>query len=454
MALLAVTSCKTPKSSSDSSGVLEVTDLGGGGVVDLTQFRNPGGLGSAEVQAIHLYTQDDTVPAIGGKYYAVINKALRDGDSGTLQSLADIVKNVASATNKLRNGPCTTRRYVDLPYSVVQKMQHVGQRYVEKSFYSSTRNTAPPQGFGAKTDVIVATSSNCPMVEQYSVIPSEKEVLFPPGTEFSVTRESLVEIKGGTYFNTFFVEEIPPGQGVHAQPINVGLGNFANHNDNTPAVNEGPTIPYSKFVDRTYSGTGTDGKQRSVHFLANKAAKYVGASGVSQPATWAGDGYRITLNTGGGASVYKISDEEKICYLPAGQAKPTESCLIYDKDDDGNGDPNANAGGNATPPPAIDPVTPPPVANGGVTFKDLIGSTYTQSDSGRAIKFEANRGGSFDRGNNQLVTIKWSFYDQPARVKIESGGKMFWYRVDSADKVCPAGDTVYNANAGGTCFEK
>ena len=174
-----------------------------GEYVDLTAYKANGeSLSTREVDALKKYSSEDAT-SNGEKYYVRLNKALRKFIKADVDQYEGIIKNVSSGINKLRNGSCNFYRYIDADQNLANQMMRTGQTYIERGFFSTTKNNRAPKGFENKLHVIVGTSAQCADISNYSRIPSEREVLFPPGSEFKVTKDF-----DGSYF---YLEEIAPG---------------------------------------------------------------------------------------------------------------------------------------------------------------------------------------------------------------------------------------------------
>ena len=437
--LLAALGCKT-RSEKSGSQILEETVLGTY-PVDLTTYKTAGVFNTTELAAIRLYTQEGAVPALGGNFYTVVNKALRDNDQSVLRSQAANIMSIASGSNKLRTGPCTTRRFVDLPYSVSSKLATAGVRYVEKAFFSSTLLASPPGAFGARPDVIITESPSCPVIESYSLLPAEREVLFPPGTEFEVTQNSRSIRIGQRNYTAYYLKESKSGQKVQA--LNVGIGNQKADDDNANQQYDA-----SKFQYRTYTGRDKAGKKRSVTFSTVSRAAYTGAAGTPTAATWSITGNKIELVTGNTNSHlwYQIATEDKICFIGETQTgAATASCLVYDEDGDGE---TGNAGGDVLQGQQKQPTLAAAV---GVTFKDFFGLTF--GDGALQLNFQKDKVLKYRNvGVNAWSAGTWQFHDTPARIQITyPGGVVWWMHVLDTNGICLAGSPDYTGISTG-CY--
>lgn len=149
---------------------------------NLTTFKNPGkAVTPAEAEAAFTYTSEEA--------YA-INDALRKGKASAIKRYATTILNLASLVNKSRGGKCTFYRFIDGNPKLLEQMKNAGQIFVEKGFFSTTLDRYPDDEghFSNKKYIITGTSSRCADVSDYSRYQGENEVLFPPGTEFVVTK--------------------------------------------------------------------------------------------------------------------------------------------------------------------------------------------------------------------------------------------------------------------------
>ncbi len=151
--------------------------------LDLTTFKNPGkDITSAEAKAIWDYTSGD---------YLDINPALREEKASAIKRHATKILNLASAVNKLRGKKCTFYRYIQNAPGLLEQMSKRGQVFVEKGFFSTTLDEymdADEGEFSNREIKIIGTSAGCSSIRDYARYQGENEVLFPPGTEFVVTK--------------------------------------------------------------------------------------------------------------------------------------------------------------------------------------------------------------------------------------------------------------------------
>ncbi|MCX6119884.1 MAG: ADP-ribosyltransferase domain-containing protein, partial [Proteobacteria bacterium] len=188
--LLLVYSCKQRKAGSSSN--LEETTTINGKEEDLTKYKNTF-LGEqpteGEIAAFKLYSSEKKTTN-DQPWYTRINTALRNRDRYEIQELTYKILDISSFINKLRVGSCEFRRYLNAPANVVNLLSRKGNTYVDQGFFSTTENRTPPAGFGDRQHTIIGTSKRCARVWTYSVFQNEREILFPPGSEFEVVADS------------------------------------------------------------------------------------------------------------------------------------------------------------------------------------------------------------------------------------------------------------------------
>ncbi len=201
--VLFAVSCKARNPSHDGqSEVLAQTTIDKE-FLDLTAFSANGpAIAAQELDAFRKYSSDD-LTGNGVKYYVRINGALRNSVQADIDYYSGIIKNIASMINKLRGSSCVFYRYLNMPVTVSRQLSRSGQRFIEKGFFSTTTRAVAPKGFELMPHVIIGRSNHCASVAAYSAAPAEQEVLFPPGSEFTVT--------GDTDGKHFYVEEVEPG---------------------------------------------------------------------------------------------------------------------------------------------------------------------------------------------------------------------------------------------------
>ena len=212
-----LTSCKARKNKGSN---LEETTKINGEDIDLTRFTSgPNQLSTEEIEAYGKFSslkKSDN----GVLWYKRINAALREENSAEIKKFAAEIRNIASFVNKNRDGICTFRRFLDVSDKMEAVVSKKGNAFVEVGFFSATENQMAPSGFENKKHVIVGVTSNCARVSKWLDAPELREVLFPPGSEFVVTKDRVG--------NTFFIQEVDPAIPTNSRiaPIETfGLGN-------------------------------------------------------------------------------------------------------------------------------------------------------------------------------------------------------------------------------------
>lgn len=176
---LGLTSCGPTTSSSQPTSVR--TEIAGRSW-DLTTYKNSGkDVTDAEANAAFAYTGEDSY---------VINDALRKNKTAVINRYASTIKNLASLVNKIRGKKCTFYRFIDGDPKLIKQMSQAGQIFVEKGFFSTTLDRYPDDdSFANREYMITGTSAHCADIAAYSRHQGEGEALFPPGTEFVVTKD-------------------------------------------------------------------------------------------------------------------------------------------------------------------------------------------------------------------------------------------------------------------------
>ncbi|MEV6769712.1 ADP-ribosyltransferase domain-containing protein [Nocardia sp. NPDC051030] len=141
----------------------------------------------ADEDAIRAYTS----PYTG--LYEDLNSALRAGAVDATQSTQ--IKAIEEALTKLPDHNGVVFRGTDLPPNVLAEYK-TGETVVEKSFTSTT--AAAEEAFPGNTQFTIVSKSG-KEVTNYSDIPSEQEVLFPPGTAFRVLSNDFDPTTGTTF---------------------------------------------------------------------------------------------------------------------------------------------------------------------------------------------------------------------------------------------------------------
>jgi hypothetical protein len=158
----------------------------------------PAGVDKDELVAIRLYTSSA---------YRKVNQALRTRDPATLPAMESIIKAASSGLNKLPASPCTAKRGTGLPDNVLKALEKDTQ-FIECAFLSTTYGDIP--GAFKKDITFEIESDSCARIDWMSEFPNEKEVLFPPGSEFFVT-DRTDEQKNGKTLTTLKMKHVMSG---------------------------------------------------------------------------------------------------------------------------------------------------------------------------------------------------------------------------------------------------
>ena len=156
----------------------------------ISKVKIKGGITKDEAIALRLYTS---------AAYSKINTTLRSKQGSSISKLGNIVKVTSAGLNKLPSKSCTVRRGLDLPTPIVDKILKF-KRFEEEAFMSTTTASSIPPAF-QKNITFVIKSSKCSDISWLSEYPTEKEVLFPPGSEFTVVKSDLKKV-GSVYKGT------------------------------------------------------------------------------------------------------------------------------------------------------------------------------------------------------------------------------------------------------------
>lgn len=141
---------------------------------DVRDLHARGGLNSHEVVGIYFYTT---------AAYEWLNKPLRANDSAALAKWDATIKVASSGLNKLPGFSCSVKRGTGLPPEVLDQLVE-GASFREKAFMSTTLGRIP-KAFVKPVEFKI-NSDHCKAISWASQYPNEKEVLFPPGSEFGV----------------------------------------------------------------------------------------------------------------------------------------------------------------------------------------------------------------------------------------------------------------------------
>ncbi len=147
---------------------------------DLVNVKMIGRVKLDEAIALRLYSSSA---------YSALNNSLRAKDPSALPQYANTIKAASSGLAHIPEEPCTVTRGVqDLSDIAIQVLKN-GQRYKEAGFTSTSYDG---EDFGGKIRFTIK-SDQCRKIDWLADVSSEKEVLFPPGSEFIVDKAQLVE---------------------------------------------------------------------------------------------------------------------------------------------------------------------------------------------------------------------------------------------------------------------
>lgn len=301
--VLAIGACKPLK---ESSALTEVTPFGNGEILDLTTYDDadegvfqemrqemedqgfnyaglksslqdidlPGSIRLDEAIALRLYT---------ASAYSPINTALRTRSPSKLPKLSAIVKAAASGLNRLPAVSCTAKRGTGLPGDVVETLKQK-KRFKERAFMSSSYGA---QGFSGNFQMVIK-SNRCRKIDWLSQYPGEKEVLFPPGSEFIVDDPQITgsgsQAKGTIYLTHTLEADNPSNEPV----VEVSTGDEESGPGSlAPAGNYAP----SDFIGKTYKYEGGNTKMA---FEGGKKGTFSGDGNITQM-DWVLSGNRITI---------------------------------------------------------------------------------------------------------------------------------------------------------------
>jgi hypothetical protein len=145
-----------------------------------------------EMIAIRGYAAED---------YALLNKALRAQDAAELERLSGYIQKATSGLEKLPPYAGTVNRGASMTEDMVARYVP-GQTVTEAGFTSTSAKGGTP--FKGNTNFIIKSKTGKD-VSMISKFPKEKEILFPPGTQFKVNAVQ----KPAPGVNIIFLEEVP-----------------------------------------------------------------------------------------------------------------------------------------------------------------------------------------------------------------------------------------------------
>ena len=168
----------------------------------------PSKLSKPEVVALYFYTT---------AAYEWLNGPLRAKDPARLAKWENTIKVTSSAINKLPSFECTVRRGTGLPPDVLSHLV-AGADFREPAFLSTTQGTRVPKQFVKAVEMKIH-SNRCREISWASHYPNEKEVLFPPGSQFKVTkRVDGGTCKAGVREHCIDLDEVPARETVASVP--------------------------------------------------------------------------------------------------------------------------------------------------------------------------------------------------------------------------------------------
>jgi ADP-ribosyltransferase exoenzyme len=148
---------------------------------------------TADLVAVRGYTSSD---------YAILNKALRSGDPAELARLNAYIRSVESGLSQLPSYQGTVFRGTNLSSEIASKYQP-GRTITEDFFFSTAAE--PGSAFPGNTQYTVS-STHGRRIDFFSEYPHEKEVLFPPNTNFKVHNVEIDKVIGSRKIT---MEEVP-----------------------------------------------------------------------------------------------------------------------------------------------------------------------------------------------------------------------------------------------------
>jgi hypothetical protein len=143
-------------------------------------------LSDDEIIAVRSYTSDTPKPEFGGlRDYERINLALRNADEAALVTLRPLITVLTSALGKLPKFSGTVFRIMQkVEPDVIKSQFRVGEKWVSEAFLSTSRGSPLDHG---QVTLIFHNSSSGRNVDGVSPF-NEREILFPPGSTFTVEK--------------------------------------------------------------------------------------------------------------------------------------------------------------------------------------------------------------------------------------------------------------------------
>lgn len=215
-----------------------------------------------ELAAVNVYTSN---------FYTKINHPLRTKDPVALKKFEAIIKVAASGLNKIPAISCRAKRGTNLPLDVIETITP-SKKFVESAFMSTTVGTP----FSGSVEFTV-TSDNCKDVSWLSQYPNEREVLFPPGSEFVVTKKTACPDGDRQY--CIELKHVPSSRQATVFP------HVMTEEEASPGT-KGMGVKYreSDFVGKKFLGE-TDSK-KYIYFETTKKGKWVNSAGENTITDW------------------------------------------------------------------------------------------------------------------------------------------------------------------------
>ena len=296
-----------------------------------------------ELYAIYLYTRST---------YSKVNSDLRklppspaDAKTGQIieqdankanASMPNVVQLIASGINKMPKHACSAQRGTTLPSDIAKNIEDE-RYYTERAFVSTSEGG---DSFGGQHKYVV-NSESCPKsISGISNYENEKEILFPPGSEFEVTR---VQKKGG--YRRYCVRHVYPSPpGLKPNPI---LSQMKTSNDKKDKSNSSsdsyssdykniaPPIPrpldeitWMDLICGTYEA---DEKNED----CNDLPKFVQFNGIKSALIQSPNGNQITVNDwslqDGKTAGPKVKLQDFVFDIQAVDTLSYKSCIYKEK---------------------------------------------------------------------------------------------------------------------------
>ncbi|MBC7658101.1 MAG: hypothetical protein H7249_00180 [Chitinophagaceae bacterium] len=138
-----------------------------------------------ERAAIRMFTSDA---------YTEGNQRLRSHEAIKAGGALGMVYTLASALSKSETADCTSVRGLAMTSTTLADIQKTG-RMEELGFMSTTLGRTLPVAFRNRPVTLVIHSKKCHLIKKLSMYPSENEILFPPGSDFTVSQVQTIGIK-------------------------------------------------------------------------------------------------------------------------------------------------------------------------------------------------------------------------------------------------------------------